>query len=328
MQSRHGLIPAVLFLIGACFTTPIWAQSTSGFPTRPVRIVVPYPPGTYPDVVGRIVGEAARKLLGQPIIFENKPSAGGIVAAQTVAQSVPDGYTLLLYDAQIWAIDALIYKTIPFNPATDFVPLTTVASAPVILGIGPSMPTSTDWPMLLAHLKENPGKYSYASAGIGSILHFLMEMLKAKTGIDVQHVPFRGLPQYLPSIAAGEIGIFFTSTSAIPAIEKAGGRLVALTGRHRMPEYPNVPTLTELGVAGMEVSGDIGLAAPRNTPDKITDQLTAAFREAQQDPDVIKKLGALATQTGGLNQQEFMSLIKADIERYTNAAKLADITPQ
>ena len=305
------------------------AQEATRYPDKPIRLVVDYPPGGFPDTMARLFGDQLSKRLNQPVVVDNKPSAGAVVAAETVAKSPPDGYTLLVSDVQVWAIDRLIYKTLPFDLSKDFVPVTILASAPNFFVMSSLLPVSNDFPSLIAFLKQNPGKFNYGTAGIGSIHHFTMELLKSKTGIEVTHVPYKGGNQILPALASGEIALGLQSLSQLPTFLKQGTvKTVAIATADRSPALQDVPTFAELGVQGMDLPGSMGLLAPKGTPSSIIERIAATIKAAAQDPALKTKLDSLGVVAVGNTPQEMAGWIKADGDRYATAAELAGIKPE
>jgi tripartite-type tricarboxylate transporter receptor subunit TctC len=231
-------------------------------------------------------------------------------------------------DVQVWAIDALIYKTLPFDPFKDFTPITILASAPNFLVMSSLLPVSNEFDKLIAFLKEHPRTYNYGTAGIGSIHHFTMELLKSKTGISVTHVPYKGGNQVLPALASGEIALGIQSLSQLPTFLRQGTvKAVAVATAKRSPALPEVPTLGELGVPEMDLPGSMGLLAPKGAPPDIVAKIAAAIRAATQDPVPQSKLTSLGVVPVGNTPQEMLEWMKSDAARYAKAAELAGLKP-
>jgi len=304
------------------------AQPSASYPEKPIHLVVGYPPGGFPDTMARLFGDQLGKRLNQPVIVDNKPSAGAVIAAETVARSATDGYSLLVSDVQVWAIDALIYKTLPFDPFRDFTPITILASAPNFFVMSSLLPVSNEFDRLIAFLKQHPHTYNYGTAGIGSIHHFTMELLKSKTGISVTHVPYKGGNQVLPALASGEVALGIQSLSQLPTFLRQGTvKTVAVATAKRSPALPDVPTLAELGVADMDLPGSMGLLAPKGTPPDIVAKIAAAIKEAAQDSALQSKLSSLGVVPVANTPQEMADWMKSDAARYAKAAELAGIKP-
>ncbi|TMG72749.1 MAG: tripartite tricarboxylate transporter substrate binding protein, partial [Betaproteobacteria bacterium] len=220
------------------------------YPSKPVRVIVGTSPGGSPDVFARLVTAKMAEAWGATFVIENKVGANGNIAAEMVARSAPDGYTLYFCDSAIWAINPHVYAKVPYNPLGDFAGVSTVATLPTFLTVHPSVPAH-NYAEFIAYAKANPGKLSYASAGIGSIHHITTELFKSMTGINMVHVPYKGMGQGSGALVAGDVQVAFTSYTAIASFAKAGKvRMLANADGRRTPALPNMPTLNELGLTG------------------------------------------------------------------------------
>ena len=305
------------------------AIAQNNYPSATIRILVAYPPGGFPDTVTRIYGDQMRKNLNQQIVIENKPGAGSIVAAQTVARSTPDGYTLLAGDSQMWGIAPAMFKSLPYDAIKDFEPISVFATTSNYLVVSAMVPVSGGLPELLAFLKDNPGKYNYGTAGIGSLHHLTMETLVAQTGIKVSHVPYKGNSQILPALVAGEVAFGVQSGTALPNFVKQGKiRILAIAAEKRSKLYPDMPTFDEFGIKGMGLLGTMALLAPKGTPANVIERLAEAVKTASQDAELIKRFEGVGADANGLSPSESVEWIRKEAAALMAAAKLAKIEPE
>ena len=308
---------------------PSVARAQSDWPNKQIRILVAYPPGGFPDTQARLFGARLNKILNQPVVIENRPSAATIVAGETVARSAPDGYTLLAADSQMWGIAPLIYKTLPFDPMADFTPISILSSTYNAMVISTKFPFPEDPLKLIEFLKANPDKYFYGTAGIGSLHHLTVEVLKARTGIKIQHIPFKGSSQILPSLAEGEIAIGFQSITSLPTFVKQGKvRPVAIAGKKRVALYPEVPTFDEIGIKGMDLPGTMALLGPKGMPPAIVDRIVQALKQGAADPELLSRLETLNVDPVASTPEEMVTWMKNDVAAFSEAAKLADLKPE
>lgn len=323
MSMRKQLV-AVLFGCTVILGGSAVAQDT--YPNRPIKVVVGYPPGGFPDTMARIFGERIGRIFNQAVIIENRPSAGTLVAGDAVARSAPDGYTLLAADSQMWGISSLVYKSMPFDALRDFEPVSMMATTSNFLIVSTTFPEKGGFKEVVAHLKANPGKYRYGTAGIGSLHHITLEMFKARTGVDIEHLPFKGGSQILPAIAAGEVSIAVQSLAALPAYVKQGKvRILGLAGAKRSTQLPDVPTLEELGVADMDFLGSMGFLMPKGTPKPIIERFAAAVKQASQDPELLKRLEHVGVDSVSTTPGEMAQWMKNDVELYKKAGAVAQL---
>ena len=305
-----------------------WAQGAS-WPARPVRIIVSLPPGGSNDLLARLIAERLLSVLGQPVIVENRPGAGGNIATEYVAKQAPDGYTLLL-TASGHTVNPSFFAKLPYDPVNDFEPISQVSTVPFVLTVNASMPAAT-MKEFVAHARANPGKLTYGSAGIGQPHHLAAELLKARTGIDIVHVPYKGAGGIVPALLAGEISFTVGAiNSLLPHIRSGRLRALAVAGGTRTALLPDVPTIAEaVPLPGYEVTTWTGVLAPARTPRAIVDRLSAEINRIVQDPQVIKeKLTPLGIEPVGTTPEQFMDFIKAELVRYAKLAKDANIKPE
>jgi tripartite-type tricarboxylate transporter receptor subunit TctC len=264
------------------------ASAEDIYPTRPLRMVIPFAAGGPTDIVGRIMGNKMATLLGQQVVVENRTGAGGNIGADVVSKSPPDGYTLLMATVSTHAINPGLYRQMPYNPIRDFAPVGRIGVTPTLLGVNPSLPV-TDAKSLIALVRANPGKYSFGSSGVGSILHLCGEEFKAKAGgLVMVHVPYRGSAPMDTDLVGGQIAMAFDATPTAMPLAKAGAiRAIGAGMAKRIKEMPELPTLQEQGLSGFECYTWNAILAPAGTPAAIVDKLNKAINDALVDPAVF-----------------------------------------
>jgi len=311
MKLRAPVFLALLFTAALA-----WAQ----FPSRPVTIIVPIPPGGAPDIAARVLADKLGQTLGQPVVVENRVGANGNIANEMVAKAAPDGYTLgLLADSQI-AINSHLYKKMPIDTPKDLVPVTPVAVNQFVLTVNPSLPVRT-FPEFIEYAKKADPPLAYASGGNGSQHHLTMEMLKQRTGIKLLHVPYKGGAPAAAATVAGETAAVWSGSSNAAQIKAGRLRPLAVSGAHRSPLYPELPTISEF-YPGFENSIWLGLFGPAGMPEATLAKLRAEMKRVLESPDVKQKMNA----AGGLDPyfarpEEFAALIQRDYEKYAKVVK-------
>jgi tripartite-type tricarboxylate transporter receptor subunit TctC len=296
------------------------SQLAFAYPDKPVRIVVPWPPGGGSDTLSRLVSAEAQKILGQSILIDNRAGASGVIGTEYVARAAPDGYTLL------WAINShttnhLLVK-VNYDPLTDFSAVTQIAASSYLLLVNPEFPAKT-WKEFLEVVKAQPGKLSYASAGNGTLQHLGMEMLKRAAGIDLVHVPYKGSGPAITDVMAGHIDITFEAASGTLAHVRAGKlRAIAVAMPGRIGTLPDVPTFTEAGLPGFVVAGFTGLLAPANTPAGVIEKLNAAYTQALDAPAVRQRMADMGLEPRPTTPDAFRAFLQEQIP--VNAAILKD----
>jgi tripartite-type tricarboxylate transporter receptor subunit TctC len=282
------------------------------YPSRPIRVIVPFSPGGAVDGPMRLIAQALGTRLGQPVVVENKPGAGATIGTDVVAKAAPDGYTLLLA-SQTNAISATLYSKLPFDPIADFTPITLIGREPGVVVVNPAVPAKT-LQEFIAYVKEHPGKVDFASSGNGSGQHLFAALLASKTGMKMNHVPYRGSGQATTDLLAGVVSMAIPGTAGVVGHIRAGKlRALAVTGAARSPQLPDVPTVMESGVPGYEAYVWMGLLAPKGTPAAVVERLNR---------DVIAVLGEDSVKrymaTAGI---EIVGSTSADFARYFSAEK-------
>jgi tripartite-type tricarboxylate transporter receptor subunit TctC len=314
---------AFLILVLAAGT----AQAQPDYPTRPVRIVVPSPPGGGTDIVARVLAQHFSKALGQAFFVENKPGAGNIIGIEFVARSPGDGYTLLMV-ASTLALNSVLYRKVPYDPVRDFAPITLAATAPNVLIVNPALPART-LGEFIALAKKKPGALSYGTPGIGTSPHLSMELLKSMAGIDLQHVPYRGTAAAVTDLISGQIAATFANAlTAKPQVDAGRVRALAVSGPQRIEALPAVPPVAQAGVPGYDAMQWYGMVAPAGTPAPIVARLNAEAVKALQSDEMRDKLALDGAQPVGSTPAEFAALIRAELEKWSRVAREAQIPQQ
>jgi tripartite-type tricarboxylate transporter receptor subunit TctC len=299
------------------------AKAEDKYPSKPVRIVVSFSAGGPTDTVARVMGAKMADLLGQQFVVENKVGAGGNIGADLVAKAAPDGYTLLMATVSTHAINPGLYKNMPYDPVRDFAPIGQVGVTPTLLGVHPSVP-ATDVKSLVALIKENPGKFTYGSSGLGSILHLCGEQFKALAGgINIVHVPYRGSAPMMSDLVGGQISMAFDATpTALPQAQSGAIRAIGAGMATRMRAMPELPTLQEQGLKGFECYTWNAILAPADTPQPIVDRLSEAINKALDDPAVFKRLQEAGIDpTPGSTPKQAAAFVKAELAKWAPIIK-------
>jgi tripartite-type tricarboxylate transporter receptor subunit TctC len=289
--------------------------SAQNYPSRSITILVPFPAGGSADTLARLIGAKLSESLGQAVVVENKPGAGGNLGTDTVAKAAPDGYTLLLSPSSI-AIAPSLYAKLPFDPIKDFAPVALLGSIPMVVVVYPEFPAKTIQE-LIALAKSKPGEISYASAGNGSTNHLAVELFKIKTGIEMLHVPYRGNPLAIVDVIAGRVPVFFDFVlTGLPHVREGKVRALATTGAHRSAVLPDVPTVMEAGVPDFEASTWFGVYAPAGTKPAIVEKLNAEILAALTMPAIRERLTGLGVDIIAEGPQALAALTKSDLEKW------------
>lgn len=316
-------------LIGAfaaiALSTSVVGASADTFPSKPVTIVVPFPAGGALDSVARSLAEEMRKTLSQPVIVENKAGAGGTVGSTSVARATPDGYTILLGSVATHAIAAGLYAKLPYDPIADFAPISQITSGPLVLVASEQFKINSV-EELIAAAKRQPGLLNYASTGNGTALHLAGELFKSATGIQVQHIPYRGGAQATTAMLASEVDFIIGNTQlVIPHIRAGKLRGLAVTGTKRLDALPDLPTLAEAGVSGVDIVTWFGLFAPAGTPRAVVDRLNAEVIKALATDSVKQRLATLGDYPVGTSVDEFSAFVRSEHKRWVDVVKAAGV---
>ena len=323
MDTQHRWPATFAGIVVAFALGSAGVKAEDKYPSKPVRIVVSFSAGGPTDTVARVMGAKMGDLLGQQFVVENKVGAGGNIGADLVAKAAPDGYTLLMATVSTHAINPGLYKNMPYDPVRDFAPIAQVGVTPTLLGVHPSIP-ATDVKSLVALIKENPGKFTYGSSGLGSILHLCGEQFKALAGgINVVHVPYRGSAPMMSDLVGGQISMAFDATpTALPQAQSGAIRAIGAGMATRMRAMPDLPTLQEQGLKGFECYTWNAILAPADTPQPIIDRLSEAINKALDDPAVFKRLQEAGIDpTPGSTPKQAAAFIKAELAKWAPIIK-------
>lgn len=316
MKARAYTLLAFLLFSG------ITVASAQGYPNKPIRLVVGFTPGGGVDINARLLGPKLTEYLGQQVVVDNRPGAGTNIANEHVAKSPPDGYTLLINTAAV-AINMSLYKKVPFDTLRDFAPVSVFSQSPNILVVHASVPAK-NVKELLALARAKPGALNYSSAGSGTTQHLTGELFKLRTKTDIVHVPYKGSAPSLTALIGGEVSLSFANIPAIHSHVKSGRlRPLANAGPKRSELMPEVPTMGEAGVKGVEVVVWYGVLAPANAPREVVNTLAAAIRKAAQSPDIRKRLADQGAEPVGNSPEEFTKLLREEVTRWAEVVKIS-----
>jgi len=323
MNPRHATAGAALLAALALLSTnPGHAQP---WPNKPVRVIVPYPPGGGNDNLARIFAQKLGERLNQPFIVENKPGAGTLIGSEAAAKSPGDGYVLLLSSIVTHALAPALYPKIPYDPIRDFVPVTTLAVAPTVLVVNQAFPAKSVQEVITL-AKASPGKYTFPSGGNGTTPHISGEIFKSMTGTDLLHVPYKGGGPAIADLIGGQVDMMFdTAASAMPHVRSGKLRALAIATPKRHPDFPDLPTFAEQGLPNYSINSWYSLHAPAGTPREIVQRLHVEVVEVLRMPDVIERLKTLNAEPGGMAPAEFDAFVRAELERYGQVIRKAGI---
>jgi tripartite-type tricarboxylate transporter receptor subunit TctC len=321
IMSRMKAFRKIVVCVGALSAALTGQVSAQEYPTRPVRVIVGFPPGGPTDILARLMGQWLSDRLGQPFIIENRPSAGGNIATQAVVNSAPDGATLLLL-THANAINATLYEKLAFNPLTDIVPVAGLAQVPNVVEVHPSLPVKTI-AELIAYAKANPGTINYASAGNGTSPHLATELFKAMTGTNMVHVPYRGSGPALIDLLAGQVQLMFDSIpSSLQHIRAGKLRALAVTSAQRSDALPDVPTVADT-LPGYEFVGWFGVGAPKGTPAEIVEKLNREINAGLADATMTRRFADLGATPQSVSPAQYSAFVAAETEKFAKAVKFS-----
>ena len=309
----------VCALAAALFASVAAAQA---YPTKPVRLIVPFPGGSTPDIVARTLGQKLNDAWGQPIVVENKTGAGGNIGTAEAAKSAPDGYTLVIGINGPIAVNKALYKDLPYDPQKDLQPISLLAVGAQMLAVHPSVPAS-NLKEFVEHVRKNPGKLSYGSVGAGSGSHLTMELLKSQAKLHIVHIPYRGFPPVVQDLISGQIQATFAIIPAVlPNVKADKLKGLAVTSEKRSPLAPDVPTVAEQGFPAFDATVWIGLLAPAGLPKDVLDKIAGATQKAMADPEVRNRLGSQGFQVVGGTPEQFERFIQSETAKWTEIVRL------
>jgi len=320
MQRRYLIALSALALSGA--TGSALAQA---YPNKVIKLQVPFAPGGTTDIVGRVIADPLGKALGQTVIIENRAGGGGVVGAAETARAAPDGYTLGVATVSTTAANPAINPKIPYNPLTDFTPIINIAATPNVIAVNPSFP-ARNYKEFVAELKKNPGKYSFASSGTGSIAHLQMELYKNLSGTFITHIPYRGSGPALNDAVAGQVPIIFDNLpSALPFIQQKRLIAIVVAAPQRLAVLPDVPTLKEVGLEPVNRMAYYGIIGPKGLPKEVVDKVSAGVKKSLEDPAVRKRIEDTGSLVIANTPEQFAAQIKAEFDVYKKVVETAKL---
>jgi len=316
------------FAVSLCLLLACLTAGAQNFPSKPIRVVIPFVAGGSSDIVGRAIGAKFQEFLGQPAVVENKPGANGAIAAEFVAKSDPDGHTLLVGSIGVFSINPALFKDLRYNPVRDFAPVTLAVTTPNVLITKPAL-AANSMKELIDYAKKNPGKLSYCSSGTGSSDHLTAELLNQVAGISSVHVPYKGGAACQTDIMGGQVDISFQNLGAVTNYIR-GNRMKALavTAKARNPQLPNVPTTAEAGIPDLVVTSWQAAAAPAKTPREIVAKLNDAAVKALRSPEVRERMSQIGFDVVASTPDEFGRFMKQEVDRWTEVVKRGGIKPE
>lgn len=320
------VVPLLIALVGGTLAcSGARADDAAGYPQRPVRIIVGYPPGGATDVIARLVATELSARLGQPFVVDNRPGAGSNIATEAVVRARPDGYTLLVLTIQN-ASNMSMYTNLHYDTARDLAPIAQFMSSPSVLVVAPSLKIDS-LQALIAKAKADPKALSYASTGVGGSPHLAGEMLKSRAGIDMLHVAYKGTAPAMTDVMSGNVSAsFMTTLGVLQQMQSGGMRPLAVANATRLPELPSVPTMAEAGLNDFEVTSWNGLAAPAGTPPAIVQKLSVEVNAILQTPEMQARIRGLGGEVVLRNPQQFSAYVKAEIAKWRGVVQAAHIT--
>jgi len=322
---RKGVPYAACLAAALVYMTAAHAQPA--YPQKPIRLVVPFPPGGGTDILARLFGQKMSETLGQQIIIDNRGGAGGTLGTDIAAKAAPDGYTLILVSGS-HAINPGLYQNLPYDSVNDFAPITQIATSPGILVVNPSLPVKSVKD-LIALARAKPGQINYASAGSGTPPHLAGELFKVMAKIDMVHVPYKGNAPAFTDVIGGQVSLIFpTMPSAMPFIKSGKLRPIAVTSAKRSPAAPDIPTIAESGLPGYEATSWYGILAPARTPPQIVARLHEVLVSVIGAPDMQDKLAAQGLDPVGNTPQQFAAVIKSEIAKWAKVVKASGAKPE
>lgn len=313
------MISAILFML-------LGMRQALAWPNKPITIIVPFTAGGSTDTVTRIVAENLSKRLGQPVIVDNRPGAGGTIGTAMGARAAPDGNTIVVATSSTMGVSPNLYKNLSYDPTTDFDPITLLGKATILLALHPSVPANTVQE-LIAEMKKRPGEMTFASGGVGSISHLVGEYFKLAAGVDMLHVPYKGDTEMLADLVGGRISLAFgTGVAYLPYVKRGQLKAIAVADAQRTKLVPDLPTIDEAGVPGFNAIQYFGLLAPAGTPDYIIQRLQKESNEILNLPNVKEKMVALGLEVVGSTPTEFSLLLKDDYAKWGKIIKASGTT--
>ena len=316
-----------LAIVGACSLAALPVQAQAQYPNQAVKWVVPFSPGGLPDTVARIVGQRLQERLGQSVVIENRPGAGGNVAAAALLGIPADGYTLMVTDGSMFTINPKLMKSLPYDPDKDFVPVVQLARGPLFLAVHPKLPVST-FKEFIDYARANAGKINYGSSGLGTTHHLTMEAVKAALKLDMTHVPFKGTGQSVPALLGGHVDVAFSAYPSLAgAVQGKQVKLIATNGLKRSADAQDVPAISEF-IPGFDFAPVIGVFAKAGTPKAAIDKIAAEAMAVVKMPEVVAQLAKVGVEPAGAGPADYAKGLKEEADRVAATVKAANIQPQ
>jgi tripartite-type tricarboxylate transporter receptor subunit TctC len=324
MANLHSRL-TIAGLVAAALVTPLSHAQTEAYPSRPVRMIVPFPPGGSTDIMARVVAQKLTEKLGQQVIVDNRGGAGGTIGMNIAAKAPPDGYTLMMSTSITHTVGASLYAKLPYNVLTDFAPITLAASVPLLFVVNPGVPAKSV-KELIQLAKAKPGQLNYASPGSGTSGHLAAEMFKSMAGVDIVHVPYKGGGPAVVDLIGGQVQMLILSAVAtLPHVKTGKLRALAVTGLARSPKLPDIPTVSESGLPGYEVVLWYGVSAPAKTPASIVNRLNQDIVAIMQSTEMRERLASEAGQPVGNTPEQFEKIIRADVAKWAKIVRESGI---
>jgi tripartite-type tricarboxylate transporter receptor subunit TctC len=317
-EPRGAMLAVAAAMLGMLAAPAAIAQA---WPVKPIRIIVPFSPGGSTDVTARIVGQRLTEQVGQSFVIDNRPGAGGNIGADLVAKAPPDGYALLLATTGVMAINQYLYKTLPYDPERDFAPITQIGALPLVLVTTASMP-ARNVKELIALAKKRPGVLSFASSGVGGATHMTAELFNAASGLNMVHVPYKGSPQAIQDVVAGNVILMFDQVvSSMPQVNAGKMRALAISSAKRFPTLPELPTIAESGVPGFESVSFNGLAAPAGTPREVINRVQSEVARALNAPDMRERMLRDGMEPVASTPEAFAAFIRSERVKWAKVVR-------
>ena len=306
----------------------IWSAGVfaQAYPAKPIRLIVPYPPGGGTDFFARLVGAKMSEHIGQPIVVENRPGAATIIGAEAAARAAPDGYTVLLADSTTLAVNPSLYRKLPYDPQKDFLPISMTARFAMLLVVNPSLTKAASVKEFIAEAKRDPGKINFASVGAGTTHHLAMELFEQQSGISLNHIPYKGAAPAVQDLVGGQVPVMFLDLAAgAPQIRAGKVKALAVASARRISALPDVPTVAESGVPGFEAWAWQGLVVPAGTPQEVMTRLRVEYSKAVGDPALRQKLIDAGVEPLTSTPEELAAYIRSETAKWAKVVKEANI---
>ena len=311
-----------IVLLALLSSTNAYAQA---YPSRPIHLVVPFPAGGPTDVIARAIGQKLSDAVGQPVVIDNKPGAGGAIGSEAVARSAPDGYTVVIGTSSTHSIGPALNPKTPYKVERDFAPVSLVATAPNVLIVSPKLPVN-NVRELIALAKAQPGKLNYATSGVGTIVHLSSVLFANMAGIDIVHVPYKGVTQALPDIMSGQIALMFDNiVGVLPRVKAGQEKAIAVTSLKRSPLAPSIPTVAESGLPGYVSETYFGIFAPAGTPEAVVAKLSQDLAQVLKRPDLKELLATQGAEAEGSDPAKLAALVRSDTAKWEKVIKAAGV---